>query len=117
MKTAIIPEVRRIKDTHRRSAEKMLLLMEDPGTSMNWDLWEYVKEEQIDIVLLQSRTSGILQPSELCLTGPFKRGLEKVPPNPAKHEPETTLPKLLFIHHEPMYSALDPARIGYGFVK
>jgi hypothetical protein len=115
MEETVIEEMKRIRRTHGREEERILLLMDGHSSRMNRELWERFHRERIDVIVIPAHTSHILQPLDLGVNGEFKRALEQVPAYPQRSELKEKLPQFFLALNTAIYTSLNPDTIRHGF--
>jgi hypothetical protein len=111
----IFPEVERVRGILGNQKAPDLLVVDGHSSRLNRGLWLECAEKNIDVMVLPSHTSHILQPLDLSSNGVFKRALEKAPPFPARRQLESQIGHFLLQLRNAIYQALSPSTIIKGF--
>jgi hypothetical protein len=111
----LLPSIKKKRESHISLKNKKALLLLDGHTSRyQRDLWETMKENNVDVLCLPSHTSNITQPLDLCVNANFKRALHTVQNFPKKHEMKDKLKSFVSSVCDKMYEALKPKIIRKG---
>jgi hypothetical protein len=112
-----------LKDIHlkrvllKKPEERALLILDGHTTRMNLNLWQKFHDEKVDVLILPSHTSNILQPLDLCVNGYFKGLLKDVVPFPTKTQMKEKL--VIFVREitDRIHDCLSSSAIRKGFWK
>jgi hypothetical protein len=101
----------------KKPDERALLILDGHTTRMNLNLWTKFNNEKVDVLILPSHTSNLLQPLDLCVNGFFKNLLKEVDPFPSKTQMKDKLEIFVREISDRIHDCLSPSAIRKGFWK
>jgi hypothetical protein len=94
-------------------------LIDGHATRLQKEIWEKMKEYEVDVLCIPSHTSNITQSLDLCVNAQFKRLLHSVGAFPKKTEMQKKLKDFVSSVCDKMYACLEPhfVRKGISYIQ
>jgi hypothetical protein len=113
---SILPDIERTRTAIGRPDAPALIVADGHCSRANLALVKKLAAKKIDLVILPSHTSHILQPLDLGPNGEFKRRLRSAPPYPSKTRLRAELPTFIRALLTAAHYALAPDIVMKSFI-
>jgi hypothetical protein len=118
MLNTFIPDINYKRKKLKNENQRALLILDGHSTRQQVEIWEEMKKQNIDAVIIPSHSSNLTQPLDQTVNGNFKRLLEKIPSLPKKKkEIEENLPQFIANVNDCAQACLSPRCVREGFEK
>jgi hypothetical protein len=119
MLNVFLPDaINKRKKLKNNTSQRVLILLDGHSTRFQVDIWEEMKKENIDALIIPSHSSNHTQPLDQTVNGKFKRLLEEIPSLPKKKkEIEQNLLTFISNVNDCVQNSLSPKCIRAGFQK
>jgi hypothetical protein len=96
---------------------RSLLLLDGHTSRLQYELWQSLSEQNVDVLILPSHSSQDLQPLDKSVNGEFKLYLQHVRGMPRTRQMNAILKDFIVGIIESMFKSLSPPSIRAGFYK
>jgi hypothetical protein len=115
--TCILPEIARRQKRYSRSSQLLpaLIFLDGHSSRRQFRIWNVFRKHNVDVCILPSHTSHILQPLDCGVNSQLKLGLSEIPPLPQKRKLDMFLLGWIQKINDAISNSLSPEAIRHGF--
>lgn len=115
MKEKLMKDINEKRRKLGKPLEPALLILDGHSTRLQYELWDELSEANVDVLVIPSHTSNMLQPLDLCVNARFKQCLLNNKSFPNKTEMKNKLIPFIRSVTDNIHEALSPEAIRKGF--